>query len=94
MDPKSFKEGQTFYMNPEDLLSTDKFTRPQTSRPRGSSGGKKFGGPTGGPGGKPFQRGGFNNRGGPQGGFNRGGPQGGRPFNKGPGGRPPFKPRS
>ena len=92
VDPKSFKEGQIFYMNPEDLLSTDRFTRPQTPRPKGPPGAKRFGGP-GGPGGRPpFQKGGFNNRG-PQGNFNRGGHQGARPLNKGPGGRPPFKPR-
>ena len=96
VDAKSFKEGQVLYMNPEDLLSTDRFTRPQTPRPKGS------GGPGGRPsfqrGGPPFQRGGFNSRGGP-GGFSRGGPGGfsrggGRGGRGGPQGGRPFTPRS
>lgn len=70
-------------MNPEDLLSTDKFTRPQAPRPKrvGGEGGSRpgfglkpqfgtsRGGFSGGFGGG--NRGGFNNRGGPsRGGFN------------------------
>lgn len=51
-------------MNPEDLLSTDRFTKPQAPRPKGPP-------RTGGPGG--FNRGGP--RGGP-GGFSRGAPRG------------------
>ena len=43
VDPKSFKEGQTFYMAPDDLLSTDRFTKPQAPRPKGAPG-QKFGG--------------------------------------------------
>ena len=71
-------------MAPDDLLSTDKFTKPQAPRPKGAGGPKKFGG--GGPGGKPFQKGGFNKGGGN---FNRGQGQGGRPpFNKNQGGKP------
>lgn len=71
VDAKSFKEGQVFYMNPEDLLTTDRFTKPAQPRPkgpRGPPGQGRFGGrpQQGGP-----QRGNFNNRGGPQG--NRGG---------------------
>jgi len=59
-------------MNPEDLLSTDRFTRPQTARPKGPP---RTGGPAG------FNRGGFSRggpggfRGGP-GGFSRGAPRG------------------
>jgi H/ACA ribonucleoprotein complex subunit 1 len=78
VDPKSFKEGQALYMTPEDLLSTDRFTRPQGPRPKGA------GGPRGGPSkfGKPIQKGGFT-RGPPTGGnFNRGRPA----FNKPRGG--------
>ena len=48
-------------MNPEDLLSTDRFTKPQTPRPKGAGGPKKFGGQAGG---RPFQKGGFNKSGG------------------------------
>ena len=55
-------------MNPDDLLSTDRFTKPQAPRPKGAGGPKKFG--QGGPG-KPFQKGGFNK------GFNNRGQQGG-----------------
>jgi len=65
VDPKSFKEGQVFYMNPEDLLSTDRFTKPQAPRPKGppgQAGGNGFRG-------RPQQRGGSFNRGG-SGGFN------------------------
>ena len=70
-------------MSPDDLLSTDRFTKPQAPRPKGAGGPKKFGGQGGG---KPFQKGGFNKGGGS---FNRGGQQGGRPqFNKGQGGKP------
>ena len=68
VDPKSFKSGQVFYMNPEDLLSTDRFTKPQAPRPKGPPGQGGQGGFRG----RPQQRGGFNNRGG-SGGFNRGG---------------------
>jgi H/ACA ribonucleoprotein complex subunit 1 len=59
VNPASFKEGQIFYMAPEDLLSTDRFTKPQAPRPKGPP--RQFGGA---PGGRPFDRpGGFNNRG-------------------------------
>ena len=66
-------------MNPEDLLSTDRFTKPQTPRPKGAGGPKKFGGQAGG---RPFQKGGFNKGGGN---FNRPQGQGRPPFNKGQG---------
>jgi hypothetical protein len=58
-------------MNPEDLLSTDRFTRPQAPRPKGPPGQG-----AGGFRGRPQPRGGSFNRGGP-GGFNnnRGGPR-------------------
>lgn len=77
----SFKEGQVFYMSPEDLLSTDRFTKPQAPRPKGPprEGGFSRGGPggfrggRGGPGG--FSRGGPGGfRGAPRGGFSRGAP--------------------
>jgi len=68
VDPKSFKEGQVFYMNPEDLLSTDRFTKPQAPRPKGPPGQASGNGFRG----RPQQRGGSFNRGG-SGGFNRGG---------------------
>lgn len=78
VNPASFKEGQVFYMSPEDLLSTDRFTRPQTARPKGpprtgGAGGRGgFGGDRGRGGfGGDRGRGGFGGRGGP-GGFNRG----------------------
>jgi H/ACA ribonucleoprotein complex subunit 1 len=35
VNPASFKADQVFYMNPEDLLSTDRFTRPQAQKPKG-----------------------------------------------------------
>ena len=61
-------------MSPDDLLSTDRFTKPQGPRPKGPPGMKRFGGPP--------QKGNFNR--GP-GNFNKG-QQGGRPpFNKGQG---------
>jgi H/ACA ribonucleoprotein complex subunit 1 len=90
VDPKSFKSGQVLYMNPEDLLSTDRFTKPQAPRPKGAPGQGGFRG-------GPQQRGGFNNRGGSggfnnrggSGGFNRGGSGG---FNRG-GARPSFNNR-
>lgn len=66
INPSSFKEGQIFYMAPEDLLSTDRFTKPQAPRPKGPP--RQFG--AGGAGGRPQQggrpggfSGGFNNRG-------------------------------
>ena len=77
-------------MSPDDLLSTDRFTKPQAPRPKGAGGPKKFGGQ----GGNQFQKGGFNkgggnfNKGG--GNFNRGGQQRGRPQfnnNRGQGGQ-------
>lgn len=74
VNAKNFEEGQVFYMNPEDLLSTDRFTKPQAPRPKGPRGppgqGKFGGGPQGQRGGF-SQRGGFNQRGGPpRGNFN------------------------
>lgn len=72
VDPKSFKEGQVLYMNPEDLLSTDRFTRPQAPRPRGAPGQGGAGGFRG----RPQQRGGSFSRGG-AGGFNNRGGSGG-----------------
>lgn len=76
-----FKEGQVFYMNPEDLLPIDRWTKKSTPGPKGPRSGPR-------PGGAP-QRGGFSGRGGaPQrGGFNSRGGRGGftggaRTFNK------------
>jgi H/ACA ribonucleoprotein complex subunit 1 len=75
VDAKNFKEGQVFYINPEDLLSTDRFTKPQAPRPkgpRGPPGQGTFGRPQGGQRGGFAPRGGFSQRGGgaPRGGFN------------------------
>jgi H/ACA ribonucleoprotein complex subunit 1 len=39
VDPSSFKVGQTFYMNPEDLLPMDRFTQKRAPGPKG---GQKF----------------------------------------------------
>lgn len=78
MRADGFKVGQVFYMNPEDLLPIDRFTKKSALGPKGPkpAGGKQFGGrPQGGrPGqGQKFQGGG--NR---QGGGNfRGGHAGG-----------------
>ena len=66
-------------MNPEDLLSTDRFTRPQAPRPKGPP--RSFGGAPGGGRGAPRGRGSF--RGGPGGG--RGGDRGRGSFNRAPG---------
>ena len=63
VNPSSFKEGQVFYMAPEDLLSTDRFTKPQAARPKGPP--RQFGAAGGRPqqGGRGGFGGGFNNRG-------------------------------
>jgi len=93
VDPSNFKPGQVFYMSPEDLLSTDKFTKPQAPRPkgpggpRGGQGGFGGGRPQGGFGGRP--QGGFGGR--PQGGF-QGRPQGQGNFGN-QRGRAPFQKR-
>lgn len=72
VDPAKFTKGQVLYMSPEDLLSTEKFTKPQVKTPRapgaarGGFGGQRggFGGQRGGFGGqRGGQRGGFGNRG-------------------------------
>lgn len=62
VNPSSFKEGQIFYMAPDDLLSTDRFTKPQAPRPKGPP---RQGGAGGRPQqfGRPGGPGGFNNRG-------------------------------
>ena len=78
VDAKNFKEGQVFYMSPDDLLSTDRFTKPQAPRPKGPRGPPGQGGRPGGFGGP--RQGGFNNRGGfggQRGGFNNRGGRGG-----------------
>ena len=62
-------------MNPEDLLSTDRFTKPQAPRPKGPPG-QKFGGGGFKRGGPPGRGGPGNFRGGPPGNF-RGGQRGG-----------------
>jgi H/ACA ribonucleoprotein complex subunit 1 len=66
VNPSSFKEGQVFYMSPEDLLSTDRFTKPQAPRPKGPP--RQFGAG----GGRPQQ----GNRGGSFNGRGRGAPRG------------------
>jgi H/ACA ribonucleoprotein complex subunit 1 len=71
VDPKNFKKDQVFYMNPEDLLTTDRFTNPHPPRAKGAGGAPRGGF-------NPRGAGGFRGRGAP-GGFNRGGFQGGRP---------------
>jgi H/ACA ribonucleoprotein complex subunit 1 len=52
--PDGFKEGQVFYLSPEDLLPMDRFNK-------GSEGNKGSRPPPG----QKFQRGGFNKPGGP-----------------------------
>lgn len=82
MNVDSFKPGQLFFMNPEDLLSMDRFTKkPSGPRPK-PQGGRTF---PGAPGGRPAFQGGRppfqgGNRPPFQGG-NR--PQGAGNFNKG-----------
>jgi hypothetical protein len=66
-------------MNPEDLLSMDRFINSKPQGGKKPAGGRLGGFNKGGPGG--FNKGGFN-KGGP-GGFNKGGPGG---FKGGPGG--------
>lgn len=70
-----FKEGQVFYMNPEDLLGMDRFTTKKPAGPKGAkpAGGRFPGGPRPGGPGQRFGGGGFNNRGGNNNNFNKGG---------------------
>jgi len=85
---ESFKEGTVFYMSPEDLLTTDRFTRPQAPRPKGpprQGGAPQRGGFGGSFGGRGGQRGGF--------GGNRGGFSGGRGAPRGRGGPSTFQRR-
>ncbi len=81
VNASSFKEGTVFYMSPEDLLSTDRFTKPQAPRPKGPP---RTGGGFGDRGRGGFSRGGsrggFNDRG--RGGFSRGAPRGRGSFDR------------
>lgn len=80
-----FKAGQVLYMNPEDLLPIDRFTKKQPSGPRPKPAGGFGGRPGGSFGGKPSFGGrpGGNFGGKPAGNFggNRGGNFGGNKFN-------------